>query len=97
MRVNHVNHGMYGLGNIVNLFDITSDIPTTTLSAAYDQDSTELLVWKMHLILQNLRVSLLVLQTQDTLRLSMKFLVTLVLLETLSLESPEMLILEQMT
>ena len=40
MRVNHVNHGMYGLGNIVNLFDITSDIQTTTLSAAYDQDST---------------------------------------------------------
>ena len=40
MKVNHINHGMYGLGNIVNLFDITSDIPTTTLAAAYDQDST---------------------------------------------------------
>ena len=40
MRVNHINHGMYGLGNLVNLFDITSDIPTTTLNAAYDQDST---------------------------------------------------------
>ena len=40
MRVNHVNHGMYGLGNLVNLFDITSDVPTTELNAAYDQDST---------------------------------------------------------
>ena len=40
MRVNHVNHGMYGLGNLVNLFDITSDVPTTALNAAYDQDST---------------------------------------------------------
>ena len=40
MRVNHINHGMYGLGNIVNLFDITSDIPTTELNADYDQDST---------------------------------------------------------